>query len=446
MTDDRDPTSDGEDGSSSGTEEVVDTDSSSAAEDASSAGAEDASSSGTEEGDDAVIPFKGPAQHPSSYPSDDEPAPAAAPEQFDLDFSWMGPEDQEAEQASNESTEPDDDQVEGTPEEYSVAGTSEYEDLAREVDKADASDEHEPKAVSVVVPGLEHDVVGFEDVTGRDEPEGEEEPDFLTRVATGVVLAIVFVVALLIPEAGALAALVVIVAIGALAEFYSTVRSAAFNPMVLIGILGGLAILIGAWVAGSDGPYAAAAFAVAFTAVLALWYVLTGMRRPLENGSLTLLGVLWIPFLMAFAMPIIHSPDYQPLVLFIVIVTAALDIGSYAIGRTMGRTRLAPALSPGKTVEGLVGGALIALALGAGLTAVSYFDVLELSEALILAGAILVFSPLGDLTESLVKRSLGVKDMGSILPGHGGLLDRIDGLIFVLPAAYYALLWMDILQ
>ncbi|MFQ5967535.1 MAG: phosphatidate cytidylyltransferase [Acidimicrobiia bacterium] len=411
-----------------------------------------------DDSDDSVVPFKGPAQHPSNYPSEEEEQPSeGVPEQFDLDFSWMEP-DEEAEDAEGEEEFPTADETtdesEGEPsdqpdadsDEYAAATTSEYEDLARAVDEADEA-EHEPQAVAVVVPGIEHGVVGFEDVTGTEaEPEGPEEPDFLTRVATGVALAAVFVVALIVPQPGVLAALVGIVALGGLLEFYSTVRGAGFNPMVLIGVVGSATILAGSWAAGSDGPYAAAALSAGTIAVLMLWYVLTGMRRPLENGSLTLLGVLWIALAMSFAMPIIHSPDYQPLVLFIVVVNAALDIGSYFIGRGMGRTRLAPALSPTKTVEGLVGGAVIALGIGAGLTAVSYFDVLELSQALILAVVIVVFSPLGDLTESLVKRSLGVKDMGSILPGHGGLLDRVDGLILVLPAAYYALFWMGIVQ
>ena len=177
-----------------------------------------------------------------------------------------------------------------------------------------------------------------------------------------------------------------------------------------------------------------------------LWYVLTGMRRPLENGALTLLGVVWIAALMSFAMPIINATDYRPLVLFIIIVNTSLDVGSYFIGRGLGRTKLAPVLSPQKTVEGLLGGAIIALGIGAGLSAISYFDTLDVSQAVGLAAVIITFAPLGDLTESLVKRSLGVKDMGSILPGHGGLLDRIDGLILVLPASYYALLWMGIIQ
>ncbi len=387
--------------------------------------------------DENVVPLRDEGRHPSEYPTEEvgEPDSGEAGEQFDLDFSWLG----------EPESEPEADAEDLSAEEYSRASTRDYDDLAKLVEEADASGST-PQAVSVVMPGLDHGVVGFEDVTGEAEPEEGEEPELFTRVATAAALVAVFVVALFIPEPTAFAALVFLVSLAALAEFYGTVRASGFNPMVLIGLLGSAAMLAGAWFAGTEGPYAAAGFTAGTVAVLALWYVLTGMHRPLENGALTLLGVLWVPLMLSFAMPITNSPDYRPLILFVVVVTATMDISAYFIGRGLGRTRLAPALSPSKTVEGLVGGAVVALGVGAGLTLFSYFDVLELTEAIGLAAVILVFAPLGDLTESLAKRSLGVKDMGSILPGHGGLLDRIDGLIFVVPAAYYAMVWMGILQ
>ena len=125
-------------------------------------------------------------------------------------------------------------------------------------------------------------------------------------------------------------------------------------------------------------------------------------------------------------------------ILFVAIVGAvAYDIGGFAVGRNAGSRPLSAA-SPNKTMEGLVGG-VVAAALVALIAAfaMSPLKDLGIGPKALLALGIAVAAPLGDLCQSLVKRDLDVKDMGTILPGHGGLLDRFDGLLFVLPVAYY---------
>ncbi len=118
-----------------------------------------------------------------------------------------------------------------------------------------------------------------------------------------------------------------------------------------------------------------------------------------------------------------------------VIATAAYDIGAFFAGSWAGRTPLAPDISPGKTVEGLVGACFLTLA--ACLIVVGNIDPWNTGRAFLLALVAMVAAPLGDLCESMVKRDLGVKDMGTILPGHGGILDRFDSMLFALPAVYY---------
>lgn len=113
----------------------------------------------------------------------------------------------------------------------------------------------------------------------------------------------------------------------------------------------------------------------------------------------------------------------------------ACDIGALAVGRLWGRHPLAPSISPNKTWEGVIGGAVFAVL--AGVVIVHFIHPWTLDKAVVLGVVVAVVAPLGDLCESLVKRQLGLKDMGRILPGHGGLLDRVDGLLFVLPATYY---------
>ena len=118
-----------------------------------------------------------------------------------------------------------------------------------------------------------------------------------------------------------------------------------------------------------------------------------------------------------------------------IIAAVGYDIGGYAIGSRFGRHSLAPAISPNKTWEGLVGGCVVAIAASVGIT--SQIHPWHVTTALELGLIVAVVAPCGDLVESMIKRDIGVKDMGSLLPGHGGMLDRIDALLFVLPAAYY---------
>jgi phosphatidate cytidylyltransferase len=118
-----------------------------------------------------------------------------------------------------------------------------------------------------------------------------------------------------------------------------------------------------------------------------------------------------------------------------IIATVANDVGAFFVGRQVGRTPLAPAVSPNKTLEGTLGGALVSAVVC--VLVVSRISPWDVGGALALALVVAVVAPLGDLCESMVKRDIGVKDMGSLLPGHGGVLDRFDALLFVLPAVYY---------
>jgi len=192
--------------------------------------------------------------------------------------------------------------------------------------------------------------------------------------------------------------------------------------------------LIGAWV---SGPIAAAGFAATTAVAILLWYSLLVRRNPLDNAALTMLGVLWIPVMFSFVAPIAQHPNHRPLIVAVVIATGVLDIGSFFVGKRWGRHKLAPGLSPNKTVEGLVGGIIAAGTATVLLTFIPWFEPLDWKAGLGLAAVVAVFGPLGDLAESLIKRSIGIKDMGAILPGHGGVLDRVDAFLFTIPAAYF---------
>ncbi|HEX2119592.1 MAG TPA: phosphatidate cytidylyltransferase, partial [Acidimicrobiales bacterium] len=169
-----------------------------------------------------------------------------------------------------------------------------------------------------------------------------------------------------------------------------------------------------------------------------LWYLAGVVRaKPTMNIAVTLFAFVYVGFLGAFASLFLRVPDERGvgLLLGAVIATAAHDIGAYVVGKYMGKTPLAPELSPNKTFEGLVGGVLASVAIS--LLIVSQIGPWDAGKAFWLGVVVAIAAPLGDLCESMIKRDLGVKDMGKLLPGPGGVLDRVDALLFVIPATYY---------
>ena len=198
-------------------------------------------------------------------------------------------------------------------------------------------------------------------------------------------------------------------------------------------MLGGLATMLGvaAW-----GPIAVPGALIVTAIVLLFYYALEPARPdPLVNGGLTLVGMLWVAGFGAFVLAMLDATDFRILVFATVALTVVMDTAQYFAGRNWGRRKLSSELSPNKTIEGLIGGIIVVLLTGAILGLQDPFD---LTAGLVFAGLVAVAAPLGDLAVSMLKRELGVKDTGVILPGHGGLLDRIDALLFVIPVAWVA--------
>lgn len=182
---------------------------------------------------------------------------------------------------------------------------------------------------------------------------------------------------------------------------------------------------------------------IGFLVVVAVlsWY-LVGAGGPdprvLEGSGATILGIAWIGGLGATTTAMLRVGDEGAQLLFVALLaTVAYDVGGLFTGRAMGSRPLSAA-SPNKTFEGLLGG--MGAALVVTLVCVALFEMgLETGAAagIILGVGAAVAAPLGDLCQSLLKRDLGVKDMGTVLPGHGGMLDRIDGMLFVVPVLYW---------
>ncbi|MCY3636983.1 MAG: phosphatidate cytidylyltransferase [bacterium] len=271
------------------------------------------------------------------------------------------------------------------------------------------------------------------------------EGNTLTAVVVGLVLGGIVLGAIAAGEEATLAVLAIALLLAA-AEWFTTLRHAGYQPPALLGFAAVVAMPLAAYWRGADGIVLVLVFAL-FGA--GLWYVGgIGRDRPLSNLGVTLFGIVYIGVAGAFGGLLLDMPDGRELVLSAVILTVAHDVGAFVVGRAAGRTPLSQA-SPNKTVEGLIGGTIATIA-----AALVFISILEIgpfgdgagsrSDGVVLGIVVAVVAPLADLMESAIKRDLRIKDMGSLLPGHGGMLDRIDALLLVLPATYFTALMLEV--
>ena len=335
-----------------------------------------------------------------------------------------------------------------TGSDYIRSTTSEYQGLAESVAKA-GEQSYEQSAVAAHVPGLGTSMVGFKDMTGReeDDPEQIEEIDrarrseLALRIGTGLAAVLAFFGAL---YAGPLwvtlflGALIMV----AISEFYHVVRSAGFTPVAFIGLLGTVGVMYTAWTAG---PFGAGGVVVAVVLASGFWFVVVPRSFPLANIGITTLGVAWVPVMASFAIPIFRSPQAWGLTTAMVVFTALNDIAAFSYGRAFGSRKIAPVLSPNKTLEGFIGATVVTVLAGIIVGRFGLIDPLTMSSATALAVVISVFAPIGDLAESSIKRMIGIKDMGSSLPGHGGVLDRLDAFLLTIPSTYLVYVWFGYL-
>ncbi len=251
---------------------------------------------------------------------------------------------------------------------------------------------------------------------------------------TGITLA-TLVVGLLYLGAEAFFGLAIIVIMLAQAEFYRATRSAGHNPATALGLVGGAVVLIGVFL---KGPSAAGLALFATLAACFIWYMSFPTRaNVVTNVAITMMGIVYIPLLGSFVGLLSRRPDGRGVTIAAIGVAAVYDIFAYAGGSKLGRHAMAPSVSPHKSWEGAAVAtvATVMVANFAGPALGPWSAV----EAALLGLAVAVVAPLGDLVESLIKRDLRIKDMGTIFPGHGGALDRIDAILFVAPTVWFSL-------
>jgi phosphatidate cytidylyltransferase len=271
---------------------------------------------------------------------------------------------------------------------------------------------------------------------GRPAPSGGRTGgrDVRLAVLTGVTLAAVALVLFALGPGPAMVLVVGVVVVCA-AELFASLQRGGYQPATLLGLVACAALPAAAYWRGE----AAIPLVLGLTLVFTLLWYLAGITRlePTMNAGVSLLGVAYVGLLGAFAGLILTYPNGRGVLAGAIVAVVANDVGALVVGRQFGRRRIAPAISPNKTLEGLVGGALTTVVVSVVLLGVVGLHPWDVGSALALGLVVAVMAPLGDLCESMVKRDLGIKDMGNILPGHGGLLDRFDALLFCLPAVYY---------
>jgi phosphatidate cytidylyltransferase len=258
---------------------------------------------------------------------------------------------------------------------------------------------------------------------------------------TGLVLAVLGVGSLALGRAAfaLFAGGIVLLAQG---ELYASMVRARLQPATAIGLVFGGLTLAAAYLKGEAAMLSMVALSVVFTF---LWYMATPARfrrNVMVNMAATILGVVYAPLFAGYVLVILAFPfEGRALVIAIVGLAFLFDVVAYAAGAGFGgsvfRRPLAPTISPRKSWEGVLFATVVVLAVSLLLVDSSLETIASSAEAIGLGLVVAIAATLGDLSESALKRDIGIKDMGTILPGHGGVLDRIDSVLFVAPAAFF---------
>ncbi|MFQ5872846.1 MAG: phosphatidate cytidylyltransferase [Dehalococcoidia bacterium] len=234
--------------------------------------------------------------------------------------------------------------------------------------------------------------------------------------------------------------LVAVVAILGLGEFYVLVSHRWPRPFFLLGVLWTVIFLLNAHFAGTDTMALVAAAAIVLS--LLLFPIRRRWREDVIPWAWTMVGVFLFGWTLSYFVLLREMEFGREWVLLVLFTVFAADTGAYFIGRAIGRHRLAPRLSPGKTWEGTIGGLAGAL-LVAYLITYSMDVPISVAQALGLGALVAVLSPIGDLSESALKRTVGEKEAGWLVPGHGGVLDRLDSIVFTVVVVYYYVQWVS---
>ena len=262
---------------------------------------------------------------------------------------------------------------------------------------------------------------------------GRAGRDLPAAIGVGVGLGLCLLASVIYAKAAFLA-IVAVAAVLALRELNNAFAQREIHYPFLPVAVGGAGMLAAAYFSGE----AALAAVLALTAVAALvWRLTDGADGFLRDVSAGLFAAVYVPFLAGFAMLLVSADHGAQRTLIFLVLVVCNDTGGYAAGVLLGRHPMAPKISPKKSWEGLGGSALTAAAAGAIMLVTMLHG--QWWQGAVLGVCVVVSATLGDLCESMIKRDLGIKDMGNLLPGHGGIMDRLDSLLPTAPVVWLLL-------
>lgn len=268
--------------------------------------------------------------------------------------------------------------------------------------------------------------------------------NFTERILTSVVFVIVLLGAIVQSNFAASILFFVIILL-CQREFYNFFKPTEIKPLKYVGIIGGLAFFtISALVTQTETQLTTFFFLIPLIFMVFVIELFRNKALPIQNIAITILGIIYI----AVPITLLHEVSYFgpskfgeeynfELLLGYFFVLWANDTGAYLVGKKFGKHKLFPRISPKKTWEGSIGGAV--LALGISILNATYFTDYSWIVWIGMGAIVILFGAWGDLVESLFKRSLNLKDSGKLLPGHGGVLDRFDGIFISAPLVYFYL-------
>lgn len=277
----------------------------------------------------------------------------------------------------------------------------------------------------------------------RADGEGQPESPGADRnlgvaVASGLALGVIVLVCFSLGNVAALVVCTLVVLLAA-AEAFAALRRGGYQPATLLGLLAVVFLMVASYNRGLEAVPLLVVLVVVFTMI---WY-LAGVEKvhePVSSIAATLFVFCWVGVFGSYSALLLNPtlfPDRHGIAFLLgaIIAVVAYDVGALAVGRWVGRRPLAPQISPNKTWEGVIGGGVAAIVVS--IVVVHAISPWTVGKAAALGIVVAVVAPFGDLCESMFKRHLKLKDVGRLLPGHGGVLDRVDGLLFVVPATYY---------
>jgi phosphatidate cytidylyltransferase len=255
-------------------------------------------------------------------------------------------------------------------------------------------------------------------------------------IAVGLALGAVVLLSLYLWKAAFVGVVVVAIVLAAW-ELTNAFGSGRIRVPVVPLAVGSVAILVSAYAGGSEAMVVALALTVF---AMMLWRSPENPKGYVRDVTAATFAALYLPFLAGFAVLLLRPDDGANRVVVFIVLTVLSDVGGYVAGVLFGKHPMAPTVSPKKSWEGFAGSALFCAAGGAVLLPTLLDG--EIWQGVVCGLAVMVTATLGDLGESMIKRDLGIKDMGSLLPGHGGIMDRLDSLLPAAPVTFLLLSWL----